>query len=221
MVAATAGERARVTRRRVRLRIGRIVAALLAVVLVVFGLTAFRVWQVARTDARPRSDAVVVMGASQFDGRPSEVFRARLLHAKALYDQKVADRIVTVGSGLPGDRFTEAAAGAHWLEDQGVPASSLVPVEDGRDTLESMQAAARIFQARGWKSAVIVTDPWHSLRARRMAQDQGLRTATSPARTGPAVHTRSTEIRYIARETVAYLYYRLFHRTSIKVPGAV
>jgi uncharacterized SAM-binding protein YcdF (DUF218 family) len=201
--------------------IRRTVAGLLAVVLVVVGLTAFRVWEVARTDARPRSDAIVVLGASQFDGRPSEVFRARLLHAKVLYDDKVATRIVTVGAGLPADRFTEAAAGARWLADHGVLASSLVPVGQGRDTLESLRAAARTFGDHDWRSAVIVTDPWHSLRARRMAQDLGIAAATSPVRTGPAVHTRSTEARYIARETVAYLYYRMFHRSSAKGPGAV
>lgn len=201
--------------------IRRIVAGLLAVLLLVLGLTAVRVWQVARTDARPTSDAIVVMGASQFDGRPSEVFRVRLAHAKTLYDDKVAPRIVTVGAGLPGDRFTEAAAGAHWLTDHGVPASSLVPIGQGRDTLESLQAASRTFADRGWRSAVIVTDPWHSLRARRMAQDLGISAATSPVRSGPAVHTRATEARYIARETIAYLYYRIFHRSSAKGPGAV
>ncbi len=199
----------------------RIVAGLLAVLLLVLGGTAVRVWQVARTDARPTSDAILVMGASQFDGRPSEVFRFRLAHAKTLYDDKVAPRIVTVGAGRPGDRFTEAAAGARWLTDHGVPASSLVPIPQGRDTLESLQAAARTFSDRGWRSAIIVTDPWHSLRARRIARDLGISAATSPVRSGPAVHTRSTEARYIARETIAYLYYRIFHRSSAKGPGAV
>jgi len=199
----------------------RLIAGLLVAVLLVLGLTAWRVWEVARTDARPRSDAIVVMGASQFDGRPSEVFRFRLQHAKTLYDARVAARIVTVGAGRPGDRFTEAAAGARWLADHGVPQSSLVPVGEGGNTLESLQAVSRTFRDRGWRSAVIVTDPWHSLRARRISQDLGLRTATSPVRSGPAVHTRSTEVRYIARETVAYLYYRLFHRSSARGPGAV
>ncbi len=208
-------------RRRFWRRTARAVVAVLAVITLVVGLTAVRVWQVARKDARPRSDAIVVMGASQFDGRPSEVFRARLMHAKELYDDKVAPRIVTVGAGLPGDRFTEAAAGAHWLSDHGVPESSLVPVAQGQDTLQSVRAAARTFRDRGWHSAVVFSDPWHSLRARRMAQDQGMRAAISPARTGPAVQTRLTEVRYIARETVAYLYYRVFHRSSRKVPGAV
>jgi len=68
---------------------------------------------------------------------------------------------------------------------------------------------------------VIVTDPWHSLRSRRMAHDLGIEASTSPTRTGPAVRTRGTEVRYIARETAAYLYYRLFHRSSEAGPHAV
>jgi len=210
-----------VSRRSVWRWVRRAVAVVLVTVLLAFGLTAVRIWQVARTDARPRSDAIIVMGAGQYNGRPSAVFRARLEHAKTLYDARVAAWIVTVGGGLPGDRFTEAAAGAHWLVTHGVPSSAVIPVGVGRDTLESLQGAARLFRARGWRSAVIVTDPWHCLRARTMAQDQGIRAATSPVRTGPAVHTRATEIRYIARESVALLYYEAFHRSSIKGPGAV
>ena len=98
----------------------RILAALVLTVVAIVGGTAARVWWVARQDDRPRSDAIVVLGASQFDGRPSPVFKARLDHAKNLYDAGVAPRIVTVGGGAPGDRFTEARAGARYLRDKGV-----------------------------------------------------------------------------------------------------
>src|SRR3954470_10219482 len=148
--------------------------ALVLVVLVVLVGTAFRVWQVARSDSTPRSDAIVVMGASQFDGRPSAVFQARLEHAKTLYDRHVAPRIVTVGGGRPGDRFTEADAGARWLRSQGVPSSALLPVGQGSDTLQSIKAFDHTARDNGWKKAVIVTDPWHSLRCRRIAQDLGI-----------------------------------------------
>ncbi|MFN2522030.1 MAG: YdcF family protein, partial [Mycobacteriales bacterium] len=148
-------------------RLARRVAALavLAVLLVVGG-TASRVWWVARGDAHPKSDAIVVLGASQFDGRPSTVFRARLQHARQLYEEGVAPRVVTLGGGAPGDRYTEAAAGARFLADRGV---QTVAVEKGRNTLQSLEALDAEFTKRGWSSAVIVTDPWHSLRSRRMA----------------------------------------------------
>ena len=188
---------------------------LLAILLVVLG-TASRVWWVARADDHPRSDAIVVLGASQFDGRPSAVFRARLDHARTLYDQAVAPRVVVLGGGAPGDRTTEGASGAAYLTARGV---SAVAVGEGRDTLQSMRALERVFRARSWHSAVLVTDPWHSLRSVRMATDLGIKATSSPTRTGPSVRSRATEAHYIARETAAYLYYRLFRRSSEAGPG--
>ena len=184
----------------------RVLAGLLALGLLVVGITATRVWWVARQDERPRSDAIVVLGASQFDGRPSPVLRARLLHAKALYEAGVAPRVVTVGGQKPGDRTTEAEAGAAYLRQRGVP---VVAVPEGRNTRQSVEAVDELFAERGWERAVIVTDPWHALRTRRIAADAGLSVASSPARSGPAVRTRGVQLRYILRETAAYLHYRL------------
>ena len=178
---------------------------------VVFGATAFRVWQVARQDDRGRVDAIVVLGASQFDGRPSRIFQARLNHARVLYDADVAPRIVTVGGGAPGDRFTEAYAGARYLLDLGIPAADVQAIGEGRNTLQSLRAAARDLDL---ESIVLVTDPWHSLRSRRIAADLGFHASTSPARSGPIVQSRATEARYIVREAGAYLYYRVFGRGS-------
>ena len=197
----------------------RVLALVVLAVLLVVGGTAAKVWWVARQDERPRSDAIVVLGASQFDGRPSKVFASRLDHAAELFKEGVAPRVITVGGGQPGDRFTEAEAGSKYLRDKGV--SSVVAVGKGNDTLQSLRAVDPVLERNGWHSIVLVTDPWHSLRSRRMAQDLGFEVHTSPTRSGPAVATRGTEVRYIARETAAYLYYRLFHRSSDAGPHAV
>jgi uncharacterized SAM-binding protein YcdF (DUF218 family) len=196
----------------------RIIAALLAIALLILGTTAFRVWWVARQDHHPHSDAIVVLGASQFDGKPSTVFRARLQHAKALYEAGVAPRVITLGGGAPGDRTTEADAGALFLRDRGV---DTLPLGKGRNTLQSLEALRIEFRKEGWHTAVLVTDPWHELRARRMASDLGIKAVTSPTRTGPAVRDRGTELRYVARETAAYLYYRVFGESSEAGPHAV
>ena len=197
----------------------RVLAVLVLTPVLVFVGTAARVWWVAREDDHPRSDAIVVLGASQFDGRPSMVFRSRLDHALQLWNEGVAPRIVTVGGRRPGDRFTEAEAGARYLREHGVTNVDAVPT--GSDTLKSLKAVDVEFKRNGWHTAVIVTDPWHCLRSRRMASDLGIKAYTSPTRTGPAVRTRGTEFRYIARETAAYLYYRIFHRSSDAGPRAV
>ncbi|MCW2606498.1 MAG: hypothetical protein JWO60_1191, partial [Frankiales bacterium] len=141
---------------------------------------------------------------------PSSVLEARLEHARTLFQDGVAPRILTVGGGRPGDRFTEAQAGENYLRGRGVDRTRILAVGEGRDTLQSLQALDRVMGERGWSSVVLVTDPWHSLRTRTMARDLGLAAVTSPTRRGPSVRTRETEVRYIARETAAYLYYRTF-----------
>lgn len=182
--------------------------ALLLAGLLVVG-TAVRVWQFARTDDRTHADVILVLGAAEYNGTPSKIFRYRLDHARALFDQGVAAHIVTVGGREPGDRYTEAGAGGDYLNRRGVPRAALVEVARGRDTLGSAQAAAKVIGEHGWHSAVLVSDPWHMLRARAMARDSGIDARVSPIRNGPAVDSRSWRIRDIARETIALLYYRL------------
>jgi uncharacterized SAM-binding protein YcdF (DUF218 family) len=199
----------------------RIVLALVGLTVLVAGYVAGHIMWVANHDSRPRSDAIVVLGASQYNGRPSPVFAARLEHAKALYDAHVAPRIVTVGGNQPGDVTTEAQAGQDYLVAHGVPSDAILPVRTGRDTLQSMRAVAAAFRDHGWKSAVLVTDPWHCLRARSMARDSGIDASTSPEHTGPAVGSVTTDIHYIARETLAYVYYSLFGDDNVHSTGAV
>jgi uncharacterized SAM-binding protein YcdF (DUF218 family) len=191
--------------------IRRTVFGAVLVALLVGGGTAFRVWQVARADDRRPVDMVVVLGAAQYDGTPSDVLAARLEQALELYQEHLSPYIVTVGGKEPGDAFTEAQAGKAWLEHNGVPASRVVNVDEGRDTLRSVQAVAHVAEQRGWHTALIVSDPWHSLRAMTMADDSGLQTYSSPTRSGPIVQTRSIQWDYIVRETGALLFYRLTH----------
>jgi uncharacterized SAM-binding protein YcdF (DUF218 family) len=188
--------------------------ALVIAAVAIFAITCVQIWYVGTTDDRRASDAIVVLGASQYNGRPSAVFAARLDHAHALYQAGVASHIVTVGSGIPGDRFTEAHAGARYLESRGVPRDALTVVEEGTDTLSSLTAATPVLNAHGWGRIVLVTDPWHTLRTRTIARDLGLGAVSSPVRSGPSVRGVHTKARYIAREAVAYRYYQIFHRAS-------
>jgi uncharacterized SAM-binding protein YcdF (DUF218 family) len=185
-----------------------VVGAVLVATFPIYG-TAFRVWYVARADDRRSVDAVVVLGAAQYDGEPSSVFAARLRHAEALYEDGLAPRIVTVGGSRAGDAYTEAEAGRRYLIGRGVPASAVIAVGEGSDTLGSLRAVDARAQQDGWDSALVVSDPWHSLRARTMARDSGLQAWTSPTRSGPVVQTRETQARYIVRETAALLYYTI------------
>ena len=182
------------------------VLAVVAAVAVV-GVTAVRVWHFARTDDRGPADALVVMGAAQADGRPGVVLDARLEHALDLYEAGAAPLVVTTGGGRTGDRTTEAAAARDWLVARGVPSDAVVAVGEGGDTLRSVEAVAdRLAGQVG--SVVVVTDPWHALRATSMASDAGFDAVSSPTRQGPTVWSRETQVRYVGRETAAYLWWQ-------------
>ena len=195
-----------------------VAAAVLAAVLLIAS-TALAIWWTARQDSRPASDAIVVLGSAQYNGVPSSIFEARLEHAIALYEDGVAPVIVTVGGKADGDQFAEAEAGRDYLASSGIPEEALLAVPEGVDTLESMKLVAKTFRERGWTSTVLVTDPWHAMRAERMAEDAGLEADSSPTRQGPAVQTRTTQFRYILRETAAYLLYRATGESVAGAPG--
>ncbi|MFD1148051.1 YdcF family protein [Saccharothrix hoggarensis] len=194
---------------RLRRLVTRAVLGGLVIGLLVVGGTAFRVWQVAREDDRTHADMAVVLGAAQYNGVPSEVLEARLEHARRLYEQGVVNYIATTGGRQPGDNFTEGEAGRIWLEAHDVPSDRILEVGEGTDTLGSIRALAAAAREKSLTTAVIVSDPWHSLRARTMAEDEGLSAWTSPTRSGPNVQTRATQLFYIRRETGALLYYHL------------
>ena len=189
----------------------RVVLGALLVAVLVIGGPAFRVWEVARADGRQPVDTVTVLGAAQYDGKPSAALRARLDQALELHQQGLTRNIVTVGGRQHGDDFTEAQAGRKWLVERGVPPDRITEIDVGDDTLSSARAVAGLAQQRGWDTALLVTDPWHSLRARTMINDFGLRTWSSPTRSGPMVQTRATQLEQIYRETGGLLYYRLTH----------
>jgi uncharacterized SAM-binding protein YcdF (DUF218 family) len=137
-----------------------------------------------RDEERP-VDAIVVLGAAQFNGTPSTVFLARLEHAVELYKNGVAPWMIVTGGKLPGDRTTEAATARKWAIDHGVPGSAILFENHGRNTLESVQAVAEILRSHGLRSAVFVSDEVHMLRVLRMGADEGIESWGSPTRTSP------------------------------------
>lgn len=199
--------------------VSRVLAAAVLAAILLITSTALAIWWTARQDSRPASDAIVVLGSAQYNGVPSSIFEARLEHAIALYEDGVAPVIVTVGGKADGDQFAEAEAGRDYLAGSGIPDDALLAVPEGADTLESIRAVSAAFGDQGWSRAVLVSDPWHAMRAERMADDAGLDAESSPTRQGPAVHTRTTQVRYILRETAAYLLYRATGESVAGAPG--
>lgn len=160
--------------RRVRRRLGRIFVALAVLVLGYVAVTFWQVWQASRTDTPRASDAIVVLGAAQYDGRPSPVLQARLDTALALYRDGVAPLIITTGANQAGDRFTEAESGLAYLRDRGVPERALRAVPIGTNTWQELDATAQVLEGLGRSTVVLVSDPYHAYRVEHVAGEVGL-----------------------------------------------
>jgi uncharacterized SAM-binding protein YcdF (DUF218 family) len=154
--------------------------------ILVAGYMAVRISAQGERDERQSADAIVVLGAAQFNGTPSDVFEARLQHALELYQAGVAPYLVVTGGKLPADRTTEAATARTWAIAHGIPASAILSENRGRNTLESLEGVAALFREHGLTSAVFVSDQTHILRVLRMARDQGMVGFGSPTRTSPS-----------------------------------
>ena len=174
------------------------------ILLTVTALAFASLWVVASGlhDDRAQTDAIVVLGAAQFDGVPSPVLRNRLQYALALRASGVAPRIVTVGGKRPGDRFTEAGAGRRYLRDKGVPAGSVTAIKTGADTYSSMEAVAAWARSAGVRSFTVVTDRCHEARASAMLRSLGFDVHGAAPASGPG---SSITWSYVARETAGLL----------------
>ena len=191
----------------------------LLVVFLITAVTATHVWAFARADDRQQADIIFVLGAAQYDGKPSKWLAARLDQAAQLYKEGAAPKIVTVGYKKDGDRFTEAEAGKNYLvNDYGIPETDVVALGTGVDTISSAEALHTEAQSRGWSTAVVVTDPGHSLRATTMVKDQGIDAWGSPTRSGPSVSSRAAQVSSILHETLGLMYYKTAQREDITFP---
>lgn len=179
----------------------KVAAGVLAALVLYVAVTFVQVWMAARRDGVHKAEAIVVFGAAQYNGRPSEVLKARLDHAVDLYQRRVAPYIVVTGGRQPGDNFTEATASADYLHTKGVPDGDILREVSGHSSWQSLASTAAFLKVRHIKDVVLVSDPFHSLRIGGMAAELGLDASTSPTRTSPIKGVDAAQ--YMGRETVA------------------
>ncbi|HEV7389853.1 MAG TPA: YdcF family protein [Gemmatimonadaceae bacterium] len=196
--AAKAAEKAR--------QVTRIIRRILSAAVV----TAFVVWLVSvsavvtwskRDEARP-AQAIVVLGAAQYAGKPSPVLRARLDHALELWNRHLASLLILTGGTGVGDTTSEAAVGRTYARKHGVPDTAILEENAGRTTSESMRAVAGMLEVRGLQSALLVSDPFHMLRLRILARRFGFTPYTSPTKTSPISPNREESWKYIFSESL-------------------
>lgn len=176
-----------------------LVLVVLAPLLLAGSLLAAVYWQ-ARTDAARPVEAIVVLGAAQFNGQPSAVLRARLDRTVEVYRAGYAPLIVVTGGKEPGDAFTEAEASRDYLVGRGVPESAIALENEGRDSWASMQGVARLLADRGLSTVLLVSDGFHLLRVKIMARDLGLTAFVTAADESPIRRGTGGEFAYAVRE---------------------
>jgi uncharacterized SAM-binding protein YcdF (DUF218 family) len=176
------------------------IAVVTAFALWVISASAVLIWS-SRDEARP-AQAIVVLGAAQYAGRPSPVLRARLDHALDLWNRHLASLLILTGGTGSGDITSEAAVGRNYAKRHGVPDSAILVESEGRTTSESMKAVAGMLEVRGLQSALLVSDPFHMLRLRILARRFGFTPYTSPTRTSPIDPNREERWKYIFSESL-------------------
>lgn len=195
------------------IRVGRRLVAVAVVAVLVLalylGVTFVQVLVASRHDDRGQADAIVVLGAAQYNGEPSGALRGRLDHALELYDLGLAEVVIPTGGGLPGDVTTEGLTGYTYLRQHGVPDEAILVEVDATDTYEALSAARVILDQRGMQRAILVSDPYHNRRLEGIAREVGLDAAVSPTGAGSDAWS-------LGRETVAVAAGRLigFRRLS-------
>ncbi|MCU1356878.1 MAG: YdcF family protein [Acidimicrobiales bacterium] len=178
-----------------------VLALLLVFVAYIVG-TFVQVWQASGRDRARPADAIVVLGAAQYNGKPSPALQLRLDHALALYHRGLADVVVVTGGKQTGDRYTEATVGYNVLRRSGVPDSAIRKEVQGRTTYESLASVSRFLHAEGREDVILISGPATSKRLSGIASAVGLHAAISPADGAPTV-------RSLIRETIAVSFGRL------------
>jgi uncharacterized SAM-binding protein YcdF (DUF218 family) len=165
--------------------LGRLVLAAFVASCLVAAWMTFRIWETGNRDDRRPADAIVVLGAAQYNGRPSTILRSRVEHAIELYEAGLAKWFVVTGGKAEGDVTTEAATARELALRRGVPASAILVEDQGRTTLTSLRGVAALLHRNGLQSALFVSDRTHMLRVLKIASDEGIDAFGSPTDTSP------------------------------------
>jgi len=169
-----------------------------------------KIYYYSDIDNRKKADSILVLGASQWNGEPSPVFKSRLDHAYGLYRDGYADSIILTGGTGKGEEISEAAAGKKYLVKKGIDGFKIFMEEKGRTSWQSLNEADKILKEHNFKSVILVSDGFHVMRLKKMTEDLGINSYGSPVKNGPVNNNWRALFKYVVRESVVYVLYLLF-----------
>ena len=180
----------------------RVAGGIVVVLLLLWAVSAIAVVHTGSRDRAQQADAVVVLGAAQYVGRPSPVLKARLDHAISLWSRGLAPLLIVTGGIGTGDTTSEGAVSRQYALKHGVPDSAILVENQGRTTRESLGAVADMMHGRDLDRAILVSDPFHMLRLSIVARGLGLTPYTSPTPSSPISANRGEAWRYVLSESI-------------------
>ena len=188
---------------------GTLLAVVAVAVICVYGMYLYgQIREAAVRDEAHPADAIVVLGAAQYNGRPSPVLKARLDHAYELFRDGYAPVIITTGSYGPDPNFSEAQVGTKYLVQRGIDGTNIVTEQGSGTTYDSIRAASNVIHQKGWRSVLVVSDGFHLFRVKKMLADNGIIAYTSPVPHSPIEIEASQRFWYSVREVVLFSAYR-------------
>jgi len=196
----------------------RLLGGVLITVIVAWLVSAASVLLWGARDRARASDAIVVLGAAQYVGRPSPVLRARLDHALDLWQRGLAPRLIFTGGTGVGDTTSEAAVSRNYALKHGVPDTAILMEDKGRTTQESLAAVSAIMHARQMRTAILVSDPFHMLRLRILSTQYGVDAYTSPTKTSPISANKAQAFAYVLSESIKVPMMIVAHTFAVDEP---
>lgn len=184
-------------------------AALIGSIFLLLSMLCYHVYRQGETDEATKADVIVVLGAAQWGGQPSPVFKARLDHAIYLYEKGYAPVLILTGGVGEGESLSEAEVARNYVLRHSVPESVILMEQEGRTSLQSIMAARHIMDQQGMSSAILVSDPFHMMRILKMAKGTGIEAYGSPTKTSPISRNKQVEFRHVLGESVLYAEYLL------------
>jgi uncharacterized SAM-binding protein YcdF (DUF218 family) len=182
--------------------LARLIYAVALLLVAVWASFVVAIIDAGRRDQASSADAIIVLGAAQYEGRPSPVLKARLDHAASLWNRGLAPRMIVTGGRGVGDTTSEAAVGMRYLAQRGVPADSISMDTEGLTTSQSMIAARRVLNSNSHPTVLIVSDPFHMLRLAILARRLHMVPLLSPTRTSPISTRPGQQLRYVLAESI-------------------
>ncbi|MDA2936067.1 YdcF family protein [Patescibacteria group bacterium AH-259-L05] len=186
--------------------------SMIIIILILAGFTGLiiKIYSQSNINEVRNADAIVVMGASQWSGRPSPVLEARLNHALSLYNQNLAPKIILTGGVGEGQKLSESQVGKNYLINKDINNQNIFTEETGRTSWQSLNEVKKILNEQDLDSVILVSNGFHMMRLKKMSKDLRIKAFTSPVKESPIKKGSIEEFKYITRETLVYILYLLF-----------